>query len=281
MGLLDGKVALVTGSGGGIGKAEAIALAKEGAKLVINDLGGNRHGEGSSDSMAQQVVDEIKAMGGDAIADHGSVAEKAQADAMVKLAIDTFGKLDIVVNNAGILRDKTLKKLTEDEWDLVVKVHLKGTFLVTQAAFLHMLDKGDGGSIINTSSLSGLQGNFGQANYGAAKAGIAGFTRVVAMEGAKAGIRCNAIAPVAKTRMTEDLAMMAGAVGESLTPEHITPIVVYLASDLSKSISGKVFDVRGGQLSLWLSETTKGVNKKEGLWTPDEISEKIKDIMAK
>lgn len=281
MGLLDGKVAIVTGAGGGIGRAEALALAKEGAKVVVNDLGSDRHGgAGAGQTLADETVNLIKAAGGEAVANFGSVAEKADADAMVKQAVDTFGRLDIVVNNAGILRDKTLKKLTEDEWDIVVKVHMKGTFLVTQAAFLYMLEAGHGGSIINTSSLSGLQGNFGQANYAAAKAGIAGFTRVVSMEGQKGAIRCNAIAPVAMTRMTEDLAFMQG-MGDKLKPEQIAVMVVYLASDLSSKITGKVFDVRGNALALWLSETTKGVSKKDGDWTAEEIGEKIGEIMAK
>ncbi len=281
MGLLDGKVALVTGAGGGIGREEAIALAKEGAKVVVNDLGSDRHGGGGSSPMADETVQLIKDAGGEAVANYGSVAEKADADAMIKQAVDTFGSIDIVVNNAGILRDKTLHKLTEDDWDIVMKVHLKGTFLVTQPAYIWMRDNDRPGSIINTSSLSGLQGNFGQANYGAAKAGIAGFTRVVALEGQKRGIRCNAIAPVAKTRMTEDLPMMAGNVGDALSPEHIAPLLVFLASDLSQNITGKVFDVRGSALALWLSETTKGARKKEGLWTPQEIADSIKDIMAK
>ena len=281
MGLLDGKVSIVTGAGGGIGRAEALALAKEGAKVVVNDLGSDRHGgSGAGHSPADETVNLIKEAGGEAVANFGNVADKADADAMVKQAVDTFGRLDIVVNNAGILRDKTLKKLTEEEWDIVVKVHMKGTYLVTQAAFLYMLEAGHGGSIINTSSLSGLQGNFGQANYAAAKAGIAGFTRVVAMEGQKGGIRCNAIAPVAMTRMTEDLAFMQG-MGDKLKPEQIAVMVVYLASDLSSKISGKVFDVRGNALALWLSETTKGVSKKDGDWTAEEIGEKINDIMAK
>ena len=170
MGLLDGKVALVTGSGGGIGREHALALAKEGARLVINDLGGARDGSGEGSAMADQVVKEIEELGGEAVANYDSVATMEGGENIVKTALDAFGQLDVVVNNAGILRDKTLSKMEEDQWDIVVEVHLKGTFCVTKPAFNHMKERGQGGVIINTSSTSGLNGNFGQTNYGAAKA---------------------------------------------------------------------------------------------------------------
>jgi NAD(P)-dependent dehydrogenase (short-subunit alcohol dehydrogenase family) len=279
MGLLDGKVAIVTGSGGGIGREHALALAKEGAKVVVNDLGGDRSGGGADSMMATKVAEEIKALGGEAAANFDSVADRAGAEGILKTALDNFGRIDILINNAGILRDRTMLKLDDDAWDLVIAVHLKGTFLCSQVCIAQMKEQGEGGVVINTSSMSGLQGNFGQSNYGAAKAGIAGFTRVVAMETAKLNIRVNAIAPVAKTRMTEDLPMFQG-VGDALDPAHISPMVVYLASDLSKGVTGKIFDIRGAHLAQWVQKCTKGVSKKEGFWTPQEIADSIKEITA-
>ncbi len=209
MGLLNGKVAAITGAGGGIGRAHALLFAAEGAHVVVNDVGGTRDGSGTGQSMADRVVEEIRAAGGDAIADYGDVAEPDGADGLVRRAVDSFGKLDILVNNAGILRDKTLRKMTLEQWDAVVKVHLRGSFLCMQAAIEHMAERNQGGRIINTSSVSGLMGNFGQANYSAAKAGIYGLTMTAAIELKKHRITVNALAPVALTRMTEDLPMMA------------------------------------------------------------------------
>jgi NAD(P)-dependent dehydrogenase (short-subunit alcohol dehydrogenase family) len=200
MGLLDGKVAVVTGAGGGIGREHALALAKEGAAVVVNDLGGARDGSGSGSSMADQVVEEIKAAGGEAIANYDTVATVEGGLNILKTALDAFDKVDILVNNAGILRDKSLANLDEGLWDVVVAVHLKGTYCVTQPIYKHMKESGNGGVIINTSSTSGLNGNFGQCNYGAAKAGIAGFTRCLAIEGKKYGVRAYILAPVAVTR---------------------------------------------------------------------------------
>ena len=205
MGLLDGKVAIITGAGGGLGRCHALLLAKEGAAIVVNDLGGSRDGQGGSASMADQVVKEIKAAGGQAVANYDSVATVKGGENICKTAIDAFGKVDILVNNAGILRDMTLVKTDEASWDIVVQVHLKGTYCVTRPVFTHMKERGQGGVIVNTSSTSGLIGNFGQCNYGAAKAGIAGFTRCLALEGKKYGIRVWGLAPVAVTRLTEDL----------------------------------------------------------------------------
>jgi NAD(P)-dependent dehydrogenase (short-subunit alcohol dehydrogenase family) len=283
MALLQGKVALVTGAGGGLGREHALALAKEGAKVVVNDLGGARDGSGTgSKGMADHVVDEIKALGGEAVATYDSVADVAAGERIVKAAIDAFGKLDICINNAGILRDKTLAKMDESLWDIVVQVHLKGTYCVSRPAFNHMKERGQGGVIINTSSTSGLNGNFGQSNYGAAKAGIWGFTRCLALEGQRAGIRAYALAPVAHTRLTEDLAGFSDAkMKERLAPGLVSPLVVFLASDLAKDITDKTFFVGGGRIAEMKMVTAKGVTKSEdgGLWTAEEIAARLKDIL--
>jgi NAD(P)-dependent dehydrogenase (short-subunit alcohol dehydrogenase family) len=205
MGLLDGKVAIVTGAGGGLGRAHAMLLAKEGAAVVVNDLGGAVDGSGEGSRVADQVVKEIVDAGGEAIANFGSVTSGEDAQAMVDAAVSTFGKLDILINNAGILRDKSFKKMTDELWDPVIAVHLKGTFHPTRAAYKQMIEQGSGGRIIMTSSTSGLIGNFGQTNYGAAKAGIAGFMRCLAIEAAKAEITVNVLAPNAYSRMTASL----------------------------------------------------------------------------
>jgi NAD(P)-dependent dehydrogenase (short-subunit alcohol dehydrogenase family) len=280
MALLTGKVALVTGAGGGLGRCHALALAKEGARVVVNDLGGARDGSGGGTrSMADKVVDEITSLGGQAVANYDSVASVTGGERMVKAAVDAFGQLDICVNNAGILRDKTLAKLTEDLWDPVVDVHLKGTYCVTRPAYNHMRERGQGGVIINTSSTSGLNGNFGQTNYGAAKAGIWGFSRCLAIEGQKAGIRVYILAPVALTRLTEDLAGM-GEMKEKLDPALVSPLVVYLASDLAKDQTGTTYFVGGGRIAEMRMVTAKGVTKTDegGLWTPEEIAARMGEI---
>ena len=200
MGLLDGKVALVTGAGGGLGETHALLLAQEGALVVVNDLGGSRDGAGGGRGMADTVVDKIKAMGGQAVADYGNVANEADAKAMIQKAVDTFGRIDFLIANAGILRDKSFKNMTNDMWDIVIDVHLRGTYLTVNAAYHQMIEQGHGGSIVVTSSTSGLLGNFGQSNYGAAKAGIAGFARCLFQEGMKYGIRVNILAPAAWSR---------------------------------------------------------------------------------
>ncbi len=282
MALLSGKVALVTGAGGGLGRCHALALAKEGAKLVINDLGGARDGSGKgAQSMADAVVEEIQKAGGEAVANYDTVASVAGGERMVKTAIDTFGQLDICVNNAGILRDKTLAKLSEDLWDPVVDVHLKGTYCVTRPAYLHMRERGQGGVIINTSSTSGLNGNFGQTNYGAAKAGIWGFSRCLALEGQKAGIRVYILAPVALTRLTEDLAGMGTEeMKEKLDPALVSPLVVYLASELAKDQTGTTYYVGGGRIAEMKMVTAPGVTKTDegGLWSPEEIAARMHEI---
>jgi NAD(P)-dependent dehydrogenase (short-subunit alcohol dehydrogenase family)/acyl dehydratase/putative sterol carrier protein len=275
MGVLDGKVVLVTGAGGGIGRSHAQACAREGARVVVNDLGGDRHGQGQGSTMADRVVEEIEAVGGEAVANYDSVTDFAGCERMVQTALEHWGRLDVVVNNAGILRDRTFAKMDPSEWDIVIAVHLTGTRNVVRAALDAL--KVNGGAIINTSSVSGLIGNFGQSNYGAAKAGIYGLTRVLSMELRKYGITANCIAPVAKTRMTEELDMISA----SLTPEHISPIVVYLASDHGKTVSGRVFGVEGQRLYLYEVKMNDGVEKQgEAPWSVAEIHEQYEAITA-
>ncbi|MDI1482183.1 SDR family NAD(P)-dependent oxidoreductase [Polyangium sp. y55x31] len=273
MGLLDGKVAIITGAGGGIGRAEALLFAREGAKVVVNDVGGARDGTGGSDAMARKVVEEITAEGGVAVANFDTVATAAGAAGIVKTALDAFGRIDVLVNNAGILRDKTLLKLDEEQWDSVIAVHLKGTFLVTQAVAKQMIAQGGGGRIVNTTSVSGMVGNFGQSNYAAAKAGIYGFTRTAAIELQKHRITVNALAPVAKTRMTEDLPMFQAGM-ESLTPEHIAPAALFLGSDLCADRTGHVLAVTGSQVFAYKVVQSAGKFKDEGaVWTAQEIAD--------
>ena len=276
MGLLDGKVIIITGAGGGIGREHALDMAKEGAAMVINDLGGSRDGSGGGSAMADQVVDEIKAMGGEAAASYDNVATVEGGEAILKTALDAFGQVDGLVNNAGILRDKSFSKTTEDLWDPVIAVHLKGTYCVTRPVFNHMKESGNGGVIINTSSTSGLNGNFGQCNYGAAKAGIAGFTRCLALEGKKYGVRCFILAPVALTRLTEDLPGFDNEeMQKRLAPGLVSPLLTYLVSDLSGEMTGNTFYCGGGRIAEMKVVTHTGITKKEegGLWSAQEIAE--------
>jgi len=266
MGLLDGKVAIITGAGGGLGRCHALLLAKEGAAIVVNDLGGSRDGKGGDASMADQVVKEIKAAGGQAVANYDSVATVAGGENICKTALDAFGKVDILVNNAGILRDMTLVKTDEASWDIVVQVHLKGTYCVTRPVFTHMKERGQGGVIVNTTSTSGLIGNFGQCNYGAAKAGIAGFTRCLALEGKKYGIRVWGLAPVAVTRLTEDLPGMGSEqVKETLGPDKVSPTVLYMVSDLSKDKTGKFLFAGGTKVCELKIVASDGVKNPKGV----------------
>ena len=268
----DGRVAVITGAGGGLGRCHALLLAKEGAAIVVNDLGGSRDGQGGSSSMADQVVNEIKAAGGQAVANYDTVATPAGGEAIIKTAVDNFGRVDIVINNAGILRDMTLVKTDEASWDIVVQVHLKGTYCVTRPVFTHMKDRGQGGVIVNTSSTSGLIGNFGQCNYGAAKAGIAGFTRCLALEGKKYGIRVWGLAPVAVTRLTEDLPGMGNeSVKEALGPEKVSPAVLYMVSDLSKDKTGKFLFAGGTKVAEMKIVASDGVKNPKGV-TAQEIA---------
>ena len=275
MGLLDGKVVIITGAGGGIGRTHALAMAAEGAAMVINDLGGARDGSGEGTAMADQVVEEIKAAGGEAAASYDNVATVEGGQGILKTAIEAFGQVDGLVNNAGILRDKSFANTTEDLWDPVIAVHLKGTYCVTHAIYNQMKEAGRGGGIINTSSTSGLNGNFGQCNYGAAKAGIAGFTRCLAIEGKKYGVRAFILAPVAFTRLTEDLPGFDDAMKQRLAPELVSPLLTYLVSDLSAEKTGLTFYCGGGRIAEMRMVTVDGITKKDddGLWTPQEIAD--------
>ena len=277
MGLLDGKVAVVTGAGGGLGETHALLLAKEGAAVVVNDLGGARDGSGGSASMADQVVNKIKAAGGKAVADYGNVASEADAQAMVKRAVDEFGKIDFMIANAGILRDKSFKNMTNDMWDVVVDVHLRGTSLPVKAAYDQMIEQGEGGSIVVTSSTSGLIGNFGQTNYGAAKAGIAGFARCLFQEGAKYGIRVNILAPAAWSRLTEDIFPQGQNMEELLSADKVSPIVVWLGSDEAKPVTGRTFLVQGNSVTLlsWQSHMLATKDNNEGPWDVTEVGETV------
>jgi NAD(P)-dependent dehydrogenase (short-subunit alcohol dehydrogenase family) len=273
MGLLDGKVAIITGAGGGIGRAEARLFAREGAKVVVNDVGGARDGSGTNASPAEQVVVEITGAGGVAVASHDSVATTAGATAIVKKAVDAFGRVDVLVNNAGILRDKSFLKMDEAMWDAVVEVHMKGTFLCAQLFAKQVVAQGGGGRMVNTTSVSGMLGNFGQANYSAAKAGIYGLTRTMSIELQKHRITVNAIAPIAKTRMTEDLPMFQGV--DTLTPEHIAPSALFLASDLCGDRTGHVLAVAGARVYAFKVIETPGRFKEtdNGVWTAQEIAD--------
>ena len=249
----DGKVAIITGAGGGLGRSHALELSSRGALVVVNDLGGSVDGEGGSHTAAQKVVDEIKAAGGEAVANYDSVATPEGGKAIVQTALDTFERVDIVINNAGILRDAAFKNMDAAKIEPVFDVHLKGAFYVTIPAWRIMREKSYG-RVINTASNAGVFGNFGQSNYGAAKMGLVGFTHVLAQEGAKYNIKANVIAPVAKTRMTEEL---LGPLGDALEPEKITPVVVYLASEEVPE-NGALFSIAGGAVSRVFLGRTKG-----------------------
>ena len=249
----DGRVAVVTGAGGGLGRGYAIELARRGARVVVNDLGGAVDGSGSSKQAADVVVDEIEEAGGEAVANYDSVSTRDGGAAIVHTALDAFGTVDIVVNNAGILRDKSFANMTLDEVDAVVDVHLKGAFYVSHPAFKVMKENGYG-RFVHTSSASGIFGNFGQANYGAAKAGLVGLSNVLAIEGEKHGIKSNAIAPTAKTRMTEDL---LGPFADMFDPDQVTPMVVYLCSEANE-YTHQVFSVGGGRYARIFTGTNKG-----------------------
>jgi len=260
----DGKVAVITGAGGGLGRSHALELAGRGALIVVNDLGGSVDGQGGSHTAAQQVVDEIKAAGGEAVASYDSVATPEGGAAIIQAAIDAFGRVDIVINNAGILRDAAFKNMDAEKLEPVIDVHLKGAFYVTQAAWSHMREA-NYGRIVNTSSAAGIFGNFGQTNYGAAKAGLIGLTRVLAVEGAKNNIKANAIAPVAKSRMTEDI---LGPIADNLDPKFVTPVVAWLAHE-DCPVTGEVYSCAGGHVSRVFTAVTQGWTNKDDLSVED------------
>ena len=266
----DNKVAIITGAGGGLGREHALLLASRGARIVVNDLGGSVDGSGSEAGPAQQVVDEIEAAGGEAVANTDSVATPEGGEAIVQTAIDAFGRIDIVINNAGILRDKTFHNMTPELLDPVLDVHLKGAFYVTRPAWVHFREQGYG-RVVSTASSAGVLGNFGQTNYGAAKMGLVGFTRVLAVEGAKYNIKANAIAPIAKTRMTEDL---LGALGDKLEPSEVAPVVAWLVHE-DCPVTGEVYSVGGGMVARMFIGLT------EGIYEPNLTVETVRDQFDK
>ncbi len=285
-GLCEGRVAIVTGGGRGIGREYCLMLAEEGAKVVVNDLGGARDGTGSDLGPADEVVAEIKAKGGEAVANGANVADFAQAKGMIDQAVSTFGKLDVLISNAGILRDRMLVNMTEQEWDAVINVHLKGTFAPAHHAAAYWRDRNKatgelvGGRIINTSSVSGIYGNVGQTNYGAAKMGIAAFTIIASRELRRYGVTVNCIAPGALTRLTEDLGgPITDERRESGDPKWMAPIAVWLASEQSADVTGRVFEASGNVLAIaegWHRGPTAKPTKD-----PHEIGALVADMMKK
>ncbi|MDP9340779.1 MAG: SDR family oxidoreductase [Actinomycetota bacterium] len=288
MGMLTGRVAVITGAGRGIGRGEALLFAEHGAKVVVNDLGGEWDGSGQDTRPASQVVEEIEGAGGEAAAHFEDVSEPSGAASLVRTALDRWGRLDVVVNNAGILRDRMVFNMAVDEWDAVIKVHLRGHFLVTHEACAHWREHSKAGEavhgrIVNTSSTSGILGNPGQSNYGAAKAGIAAFTQIVAMEMQRYGVTVNAIAPGARTRMTEktfgDLPEATDGF-DPLAPENIAPLVAFLASDEAAGITGQVFGIQGGLVELYQGWTPVSSLTKDERWTPEEIAARADELFG-
>ena len=268
----ENRVAIVTGAGNGLGKAYALELGKRGAKVVVNDLGGAVDGSGSANSPADDVVNEIIANGGEAVANYDSVATKDGGESIVQTAVDSFGTVDAVINNAGILRDKSFANMTEEEFSLIIEVHLKGTYFVTQPAF-KIMKENNYGRIVNVASPSGIFGNFGQTNYGAAKMGIVGLTNVLAIEGAKYNIKVNVIAPTAYTRMTE--ALLPEDVGKLFSAELVTPMVTYLASEACEP-THEIFGVAAGRFARIGIITHEGYVNTEA--TAEDIANNIEEI---
>jgi NAD(P)-dependent dehydrogenase (short-subunit alcohol dehydrogenase family) len=284
--LCEGRIAIVTGAGRGIGREHALSLAAHGAKVVVNDLGGNIDGTGGDLSPAEQVVQEIKAMGGDAVANGDSVASWEGAQRLINTAVETFGDLHAVINNAGILRDRMLTNMTEEEWDAVINVHLKGTFAPSRWAAAYWREQAKAGKpvdgrIINTTSVSGIYGNPGQTNYGAAKAGIAAFTTIAALELARYGVTVNAVAPVALTRMTEGLgpAPETDEAREMRSPRWIAPIATWLASAESSDITGRVFEASGDVLAI--AEGWVRGPRHAPLEDPSALGPVVRELLAK
>jgi len=284
-GMCEGRVCIITGAGRGIGREHALMLAGQGAKIVVNDLGGEMDGSGRSTGPAQDVVDEIAAMGGEAVANGDDVSDFAGAERMVQQAIDTFGGLDVVINNAGILRDRMLVNMSEAEWDAVIKVHLKGTFGPTRFAAAYWRERTKAGEandarVINTTSVSGIYGNPGQTNYGAAKMGIAAFTFIAALELERYGVTVNAVAPGALTRMTEGLmpTELTEEQKETQSPRWIAPIVTWLASPESAGVTGRVFEASGRVLAV--AEGWHRGPTAEPVDDPTEIGAVVKELLA-
>jgi NAD(P)-dependent dehydrogenase (short-subunit alcohol dehydrogenase family) len=286
--ICEGRVAVVTGAGRGIGRGHALELARQGARVVVNDVGAGVDGRGASVSAAQQVVDEITAAGGEAVAHSADVSGAAGADSLVQAALDAFGALHAVVNNAGILRDKMIVNLDDDDWDAVLGVHLRSTFLTTRAAARLWRERSKAGQendarVINTSSVSGLFGNVGQSNYGAAKAGIAAFTIIASMELARYGVTVNALSPSARTRMITPRGQERMAAPEGgfdvFAPENVAPLAAWLASPLSSAVTGRVFNVHGGRISV-LEGWHEGPTVDKGdRWEPAELTEVVPGLV--
>ncbi len=292
MGALDGRIAVITGAGRGIGREHALLFAQEGAKVVVNDLGGAIDGSGDDRTPAQQVVDEIKEVGGEAIANGDNVAEWEGGQRLINAAVEAFGDVNVLVNNAGILRDRVLVNMTEEEWDAVISVHLKGHFVPSRWAAAYWREQSKAGKevkacIVNTSSTSGLLGNPGQANYGAAKAGIAGFTVITAQELSRYGVRVNAIAPAARTRLTEATPGLSEVVKapedvgsfDVWHPANISPLVAYLSTETCPA-TGKVFMVQGGRVALFQGWTMTESIDKDDRWTVSELETEMKRLIG-
>jgi NAD(P)-dependent dehydrogenase (short-subunit alcohol dehydrogenase family) len=269
----DNRVAVITGAGGGLGKTYALEFAKRGAKVVVNDLGGATDGTGGGTSMADQVVKEIEEAGGTAVANYDSVSTPEGGEGIINSALENFGQVDIVVNNAGILRDRSFAKLTPEELEIVIDVHLKGAFFVSQPAFRAMKERSYG-RFVFTASAAGIFGNFGQANYGAAKMGLVGLSNVLAVEGKKAGILSNVIAPIAKTRLTEDL---LGPAADKLEAEHVTPLTVYLCSEQNEE-THQVYSVGGGRYARIFVGLAPGWTHKDGFASVEDIAQNFATI---
>ncbi|KUN19188.1 short-chain dehydrogenase [Streptomyces antibioticus] len=288
--ICDGRVVVVTGAGRGLGRAHALAFAAQGARVVVNDLGVGLDGTPGADSPAAQVVAEIRAAGGEAVAHGGDIATTEGARSLIAAAVETYGRLDTLVNNAGFLRDRMLVNLDEDDWDAVLRVHLKGHFLPLKHAAAHWRSEAKAGRtpvarIVNTSSGAGLLGSLGQGNYSAAKAGIVGLTLVAAAELARYGVQVNAIAPAARTRMTERTfaeTMAAPTAGfDAMAPENVSPLVVWLGSAASEGVTGRVFETEGGRVTVMEGWRAGPSADKGARWDPDEVGDTVRKLLAR
>ncbi|MDJ1138126.1 SDR family oxidoreductase [Streptomyces iconiensis] len=289
--LAEGRVVIVTGAGRGLGRAHALAFARAGARVVVNDLGVGLDGAAYEDTPAAQVAGEIRASGGEAVVSTDDIADMDGAANLVRTALDRFGRLDTLVNNAGFLRDRMLVNLDEDDWDAVIRVHLKGHFLPMKHAAAHWRSESKAGRaprarVVNTSSGAGLLGAVGQGNYAAAKAGIAALTLVAAAEFGRYGVQVNAIAPAARTRMTEqtfaeDMAAPSDGAFDAMAPENVSPLVVYLGSDASHGVTGRVFEAEAGRITVMDGWRRAAQADKGARWTPEELDPTIRDLLTK